>query len=82
MFDILILESVKGGKTILPLVTQSIPVMLASPDWKQRHAALMALGAIGEGCQKQMETMLQQLMDGVPGVMSGILTYASYFTFY
>lgn len=64
-----------GGKVILPLVTRSIPVMLASPDWKQRHAALMALSAIGEGCQKQMETMLPQIMDGVPGVMEGVLRY-------
>lgn len=66
---------VLGGKVILPLVTRSIPAMLASPDWKQRHAALMALSAIGEGCQKQMETMLPQIMDGVPGVMEGVLRY-------
>lgn len=37
-----------GGKCILPLVTQNVPLMLASPDWKQRHAALMALSAIGK----------------------------------
>lgn len=49
--------------------------MLASPDWKQRHAALMALSAIGEGCHKQMEGMLLQIMDGVPGVMEGVLRY-------
>ncbi|XP_056644461.1 importin-5 [Diorhabda sublineata] len=64
-----------GGKIILPLVTQSIPAMLASPDWKQRHAALMAISAIGEGCHKQMEGMLQQIMCGVPGVMEGVLHY-------
>lgn len=49
--------------------------MLASPDWRQRHAALMALSAIGEGCQKQMEGMLLQIMNGVPGVMEGVLRY-------
>lgn len=64
-----------GGKIILPLVTRNIPVMLSSPDWKQRHAALMALSAIGEGCQKQMESMLPQIMAGVPGVMEGVLIY-------
>ncbi|KAK4879979.1 hypothetical protein RN001_008125 [Aquatica leii] len=64
-----------GGKTILPLVIQNVPAMLASNDWKQRHAALMALGAVGEGCQKQMEDMLPQIMNGVPGVMDGILRY-------
>lgn len=72
LYDIL---SFAGGKIILPLVTRSIPGMLASPDWKQRHAALMAVSAIGEGCQKQMETMLPQIMDGVPGVMEGVLRY-------
>lgn len=55
------------------MVTQNLPAMLASSDWKQRHAALMALGAIGEGCQKQMEDMLPQIMNGVPGVMEGVL---------
>lgn len=30
-----------------------------------RHAALMALSAVGEGCHKQMEAMLPQIMDGV-----------------
>ncbi|EFA03140.1 importin-5 [Tribolium castaneum] len=64
-----------GGKVILPLVTQNVPAMLASPDWKQRHAALMALSTIGEGCHKQMEGMLPQIMDGVPGVMEGVLRY-------
>lgn len=64
-----------GGKTILPLVTQNIPMMLASPEWTKRHAALMALSAIGEGCNKQMEGMLNQIMEGVPGVMEGVLRY-------
>ncbi|XP_022901900.1 importin-5 [Onthophagus taurus] len=64
-----------GGKTILPLVTRNIPAMLTSADWKQRHAALMALSTIGEGCNKQMEGMLNQIMDGVPGIMEGILRY-------
>lgn len=60
---------------ILPLVIANIPRMLASPDWKQRHAALMAISAIGEGCNKHMEAMLPQIMDGVPGVMESILRY-------
>lgn len=30
-----------------------------------RHAALMAISAVGEGCHKQMETLLPQIMDGV-----------------
>ncbi|XP_066262018.1 importin-5 [Euwallacea similis] len=64
-----------GGKVILPLVTSNIPQMLSNPNWKQRHAALMAISAIGEGCQKQMEPMLPQIMEGVPGVMESIVRY-------
>uniref|UniRef100_A0A2M3ZYW0 Putative karyopherin importin beta 3 n=1 Tax=Anopheles triannulatus TaxID=58253 RepID=A0A2M3ZYW0_9DIPT len=54
-----------GGKTVLPHIVSNIPAMLNSPDWKQRHAALMAISAAGEGCQKQMETMLENIMQGV-----------------
>ncbi|XP_037940844.1 importin-5 [Teleopsis dalmanni] len=54
-----------GGKTVLPQVMAVLPSMLAHADWKQRYAALMAISAIGEGCHKQMETMLDQIMSGV-----------------
>uniref|UniRef100_A0A6M2DRC2 Putative karyopherin importin beta 3 n=1 Tax=Xenopsylla cheopis TaxID=163159 RepID=A0A6M2DRC2_XENCH len=54
-----------GGKTMLPLVIQNIPSMLSHSDWKQRHAALMAISAVGEGCHKQMESMLDEIMSGV-----------------
>lgn len=30
-----------------------------------RHAALMAVSAVGEGCHKQMEAILPQIMDGI-----------------
>lgn len=30
-----------------------------------RHAALMAISAVGEGCHKQMEPILSQIIDGV-----------------
>lgn len=54
-----------GGKTVLPHIISAIPTMLANPDWKQRHGALMAISAIGEGCHKQMETMLDDIMNGI-----------------
>lgn len=54
-----------GGKTMLPQIVSNIPKMLANPDWKSRHAALMAISSVGEGCHKQMEAMLPQIMDGV-----------------
>ncbi|XP_036330351.1 importin-5 isoform X2 [Rhagoletis pomonella] len=54
-----------GGKTVLPHVMNALPNMLGHSDWKQRYAALMAISAIGEGCHKQMEAMLEQIMAGV-----------------
>lgn len=54
-----------GGKCVLPNVMNSLPAMLGHADWKQRYAALMAISAIGEGCHKQMEAMLEQVMAGV-----------------
>ncbi|XP_076750362.1 karyopherin beta 3 isoform X1 [Xylocopa sonorina] len=54
-----------GGKTMLPQIVQNIPSMLNNSDWKYRHAALMAISAVGEGCHKQMEAILPQIMDGV-----------------
>lgn len=56
-------------------MTANIPRMLSNPDWKQRHAALMAISAIGEGCHKHMEAMLPQIMEGVPGVMESVIRY-------
>lgn len=53
-----------GGKAILPHIVSNIPTMLNNPDWKHRHAALMAISAAGEGCHKQMETMLESITEG------------------
>lgn len=38
---------------------------LFSADWKYRHAGLMALSAIGEGCHQQMEAILQEIVSFV-----------------
>ncbi|KAI5693864.1 hypothetical protein M8J75_006971 [Diaphorina citri] len=54
-----------GGKTILPIIMNTVPDMLANPDWKYRHAALMAISSVGEGCHKQMEVMLDSVTEGV-----------------
>lgn len=59
-----------GGKAVLPHVMNSLPAMLGHSDWKQRYAALMAISAIGEGCHKQMEAMLEQVMSGVLNFLS------------
>ncbi|XP_050394291.1 importin-5 [Patella vulgata] len=54
-----------GGKTMLPHILANIPQMLASDDWRYRHAALMAISACGEGCHTHMEQMLQNITDGI-----------------
>ena len=43
--------------------------MLNSENWKYRHAGLMAISAVGEGCHKQMEAMLPQIMDAIIGFL-------------
>ncbi|KAM9820263.1 importin-5 [Neosynchiropus ocellatus] len=54
-----------GGKIILPMIKQHIMQMLQNPDWKYRHAGLMALSAIGEGCHQQMEAILNDIVSFV-----------------
>ena len=54
-----------GGKTVFPHILSTTPQMLQNPDWKWRHAALMAISATGEGCHKQMVAYLDQIMNGV-----------------
>jgi hypothetical protein len=52
-----------GGKAILPITFNYIPSMLGSERWEQRHAALMAISAIGEGCVKIMEAELGKILE-------------------
>ncbi|KAG0362852.1 importin subunit beta-3 [Gamsiella multidivaricata] len=54
-----------GGKAILPISFVYIPQMLASKEWKARHAGLMAVSAIGEGCVKAMEGELAKIIQMV-----------------
>ncbi|KAL6036883.1 hypothetical protein STEG23_035540 [Scotinomys teguina] len=54
-----------GGKLVLPMIKEHIMQMLQNPDWKYRHAGLMALSAIGEGCHQQMEGILNEIVNFV-----------------
>ncbi|XP_017313451.2 importin-5 [Ictalurus punctatus] len=54
-----------GGKIMLPMIKQHIMQMLQNPDWRYRHAGLMALSAIGEGCHQQMESILNEIVSFV-----------------
>eukprot|EP00184_Porphyridium_aerugineum_P000216 CAMPEP_0184696160 /NCGR_PEP_ID=MMETSP0313-20130426/3546_1 /TAXON_ID=2792 /ORGANISM="Porphyridium aerugineum, Strain SAG 1380-2" /LENGTH=1101 /DNA_ID=CAMNT_0027154733 /DNA_START=266 /DNA_END=3571 /DNA_ORIENTATION=- len=48
-----------GGKLVLPVVFTIIPQFLANePSWVHRHAGLLAISQIGEGCERQIENQL------------------------
>jgi len=48
---------------VLPPAFQYIPAMLASHDWRLRHAGLMAIAAIAEGTNKVMQHELGKVVD-------------------
>ncbi|KAF9194751.1 hypothetical protein BGZ49_003131 [Haplosporangium sp. Z 27] len=55
-----------GGKALLPISFTYIPQMLApGQKWQSRHAALMAVSAIAEGCAKIMEAELGKIIQMV-----------------
>lgn len=52
-----------GGKAVLPPAFQYIPAMLASHDWRLRHAGLMAIAAVAEGTYKMMQNELGKVVE-------------------
>ncbi|KAK7023689.1 importin subunit beta-3 [Paramarasmius palmivorus] len=52
-----------GGKAVLPPAFQYIPSMIASYDWRARHAGLMAIAAIAEGTGKVMVNELGKVVE-------------------
>ena len=52
-----------GGAAILPSAFSFIPAMLASHDWRLRHAGLMAIAAIAEGTSKVMQQELGKIIE-------------------
>jgi importin-5 len=58
-----------GGKGVLPAAFQHIPGMLASHDWKLRHAGLMAIASVAEGTSKVIA--LPQVNSTVTNVLRG-----------
>ena len=51
-----------GGKTMLPASFAVVTQLLQSPDWRRRHAALMTISCIGEGCMKTMQKELGKIV--------------------
>jgi len=58
-----------GGKIVLPIVMGQVQAMLLATEWEQRYAGLMAVSAVGEGCSKQMEPLLPQIVDPILGFL-------------
>lgn len=52
-----------GGATILGPTFNWLPRMMSSMAWRDRHAALMAISAISEGCRELMLSELSQVLD-------------------
>ena len=52
-----------GGNTIMPLAGQLLPVLLKDEDWRKRHAVLITLAQIAEGCQKVLLTQISSAID-------------------
>lgn len=52
-----------GGETILAPTFHWLPRMMTSMAWKDRHAALMAISAISEGCRELMIKELSQVLE-------------------
>ncbi|ORY60708.1 armadillo-type protein [Pseudomassariella vexata] len=52
-----------GGETILAPTFNWLPRMMTSMAWRDRHAALMAISAISEGCRELMVRELRQVLD-------------------
>ena len=52
-----------GGQEVLPPTFNWLPRMMTSSAWQERHAALMAISAISEGCRELMEGGLDKVLD-------------------
>ncbi|GBG66984.1 hypothetical protein CBR_g74670 [Chara braunii] len=54
-----------GGNTVLPVASQLLPAFIRDADWKKRHAALITLAQIAEGCNKAMVKQLGAVVEMV-----------------
>ena len=52
-----------GGPIMLPATFTWLPRMVISSSWRDRHAALMAISAISEGCRELMIGELDKVLE-------------------
>jgi len=53
------------GNTIFPVASELLPLYISDQDWRKRHAALITLAQIVEGCDKVMRKNLEPLVNMV-----------------
>jgi len=51
-----------GGKALVPAAANILPIWLNDQDWRKRHASLICLAQIAEGCAKVMSTSMDSLV--------------------
>ncbi|KAH7296218.1 hypothetical protein KP509_26G014000 [Ceratopteris richardii] len=54
-----------GGKAVLPVVSELLPLYISDQDWRKRYAALICLAQIAEGCSKVMVKNLSPVVNMV-----------------
>ncbi|GMI65072.1 EMBRYO DEFECTIVE 2734, (karyopherin enabling the transport of the cytoplasmic HYL1 [Hibiscus trionum] len=54
-----------GGNTVVPVASELLLAFLSAPEWQKRHAALIALAQIAEGCSKVMMKNLEHVVSMV-----------------
>lgn len=54
-----------GGKAVMTHALQCINELLDNENWKCRHAGLCALSTIGEGCKRQMEPLIHEIVNNL-----------------
>ncbi|KAJ4762740.1 ARM repeat superfamily protein [Rhynchospora pubera] len=52
-----------GGALLVPVVIELLPAYLENADWKKRHAALIFLKGIAEGCSEALKDNLEQFVN-------------------
>lgn len=56
--------------------------ILIEEDWRYRHAGLMAISAVAEGCKKQMEPLLKGIVDEILMLLTDQVSFYFSFSFF
>uniref|UniRef100_A0A0N5AHD8 Importin N-terminal domain-containing protein n=1 Tax=Syphacia muris TaxID=451379 RepID=A0A0N5AHD8_9BILA len=55
-----------GGKSVLAPFLQLVSHLISdNENWKNRHAGIMGLSTVGEGCKRQMEPLIQDIVNNI-----------------